>query len=146
MSPSPLTEPPKSRLPTEPPSPPSTPPPPTAPRETCWSWATLWSPSWWLSVRRHQTTLSIHANYLLSMKPNWAIGNRFFLSSPECLASQVINKKNYLAALLLLFPNYINLTTVRRSFKEEGPVALFDKVKDIAQAVLEDDSVLTKYD
>merc|ERR1712020_785564 len=51
-----------------------------------------------------------------------------------------------IVALLLLFPNYINLTTVRRSFKEEGPVALFDKVKDIAQAVLEDDSVLTKYD
>ena len=68
------------------------------------------------------------------------------LFSAECLANKVINKKNDLAALLLLFPNYINLTTVRRSFKEEGPVALFDKVKDIAQAVLEDDSVLTKYD
>merc|ERR1711878_185673 len=43
-----------------------------------------------------------------------------------------------IVALLLLFPNYINLTTVRRSFKEEGPVGLFEKVKDIAQAVLED--------
>merc|ERR1711990_942249 len=51
-----------------------------------------------------------------------------------------------IVALLLLFPDYINLTTVRRSFREDGPVALFDKVKDIAQAVLEDDSVLTKYD
>ena len=68
------------------------------------------------------------------------------LFSAECLSSKVINKKNDLAALLLLFPNYINLTTVRRSFKEEGPMALFDKVKDIAQAVLEDDSILTKFD
>ena len=68
------------------------------------------------------------------------------LFSAECLAGKVINKNNDLAALLLLFPNYINLTTVRRSFREDGPVALFDKVKDIAQAVLEDDSVLTKYD
>merc|ERR1719300_1823076 len=52
-----------------------------------------------------------------------------------------------IAALLLLFPNYINLTTVRRSFKENnGPMGLLNKVKDIAQAVLEDDTILTKYD
>ena len=49
-------------------------------------------------------------------------------------------------ALFLLFPNYINLTQVRRSFHDNGPMELMDKVKDIAQAVLEDKDVLTKYD
>ena len=49
-------------------------------------------------------------------------------------------------ALFLLFPNYINLTTVRRSFNDNGPIALLDQVKDVAQAVLEDKNILTKYD
>ena len=50
-------------------------------------------------------------------------------------------------ALFLLFPNYINLTTVRRSFNDNnGPMALLDQVKDVAQAVLEDKNILTKYD
>ena len=52
----------------------------------------------------------------------------------------------YVSALLLLFPNYITLTSVRRSFQDNTPVALLEKVKDIAQAVLEDDTILTKYD
>lgn len=51
-----------------------------------------------------------------------------------------------IVALFLLFPNFINLTTVRRSFANEGPMELMDKVKDIAQAVLEDKDILTKYD
>ena len=51
-----------------------------------------------------------------------------------------------MVALFLLFPNYINLTTVRRSFNDNGPMALFDQVKDVAQAVLEDKNILTKYD
>ena len=52
----------------------------------------------------------------------------------------------YMIALFLLFPNYINLTTVRRSFNDNGPMALAEKVKDVAQAVLEDKNILTKYD
>ena len=52
----------------------------------------------------------------------------------------------YMIALFLLFPNYINLTTVRRSFNDNGPMALLDQVKDVAQAVLEDKNILTKYD
>lgn len=50
------------------------------------------------------------------------------------------------SALFLLFPNYINLTTVRRSFHNNGPMQLLDQVKDVAQAVLEDKDILTKYD
>ena len=51
------------------------------------------------------------------------------------------------AALFLLFPNYVNLTSVRRSFSDTaGPLALLDQVRDVAQAVLEDKDVLTKYD
>merc|ERR1719266_172196 len=48
--------------------------------------------------------------------------------------------------LMLLFPTYVNLTTVRRSFADAGPVELLEKIKDVAQAVLEDSDVLTKYD
>lgn len=51
-----------------------------------------------------------------------------------------------LAALFLLFPNYINLTTVRRSFKGDGPMEIIDQVRDVAQAILEDKDILTKYD
>merc|ERR1711879_121774 len=43
-------------------------------------------------------------------------------------------------------PAYINLTSVRRSFNDNGPMALAEKVKDVAQAVLEDKNILTKYD
>ena len=50
------------------------------------------------------------------------------------------------SALFLLFPNYVNLTSVRRSFSDSGPLALLDQVRDVAQAVLEDKDVLTKYD
>ena len=54
---------------------------------------------------------------------------------------------NDVSALLLLFPNYINLTTVKRSFKENnGPMGLLNKVRDIAQTVLEDETILTKFD
>jgi len=51
-----------------------------------------------------------------------------------------------IVALFLLFPNYINLTTVRRSFNDNGHMGLLDQVKDVAQAVLEDKNILTKYD
>merc|ERR1719427_187874 len=43
-----------------------------------------------------------------------------------------------LVGLFLLFPAYVNLTTVRRSFQENGPVELMQKVQDVYQAVLED--------
>merc|ERR1739848_490371 len=48
--------------------------------------------------------------------------------------------------LFLLFPTYVNLTTVRRSFQENGPVELMQKVQDVYQAVLEDSDILKKYD
>ena len=51
-----------------------------------------------------------------------------------------------LVGLFLLFPTYVNLTTVRRSFQENGPVELMQKVQDVYQAVLEDSDILKKYD
>ena len=51
-----------------------------------------------------------------------------------------------LVGLFLLFPTYVNLTTVRRSFQDNGPVDLMKKVQDVYQAVLEDSDILRKYD
>ena len=51
-----------------------------------------------------------------------------------------------LVGLFLLFPTYVNLTTVRRSFQENGPIELMQKVQDVYQAVLEDSDILKKYD
>ena len=51
-----------------------------------------------------------------------------------------------LVGLFLLFPTYVNLTTVRRSFQDNGPIDLMKKVQDVYQAVIEDSDILKKYD
>ena len=51
-----------------------------------------------------------------------------------------------LVGLMLLFPTYTTLTSVRRSFKDNGPLDLMKKVHDVYQAVVEDSDILTKYD
>ena len=51
-----------------------------------------------------------------------------------------------LVGLFLLFPTYVNLTTVRRSFQDNGPIDLMKKVQDVYQALLEDSDILKKYD
>ena len=73
----------------------------------------------------------------------FSVGALFDL--PSDLASLAIPVL-VVVGLMLLFPTYVNLTTVRRSFADAGPVELLEKIKDVAQAVLEDSDVLTKYD